>query len=117
MSESLEQPINGKALNMRVERVSEILKAHAGGVEVSRVEDDGELVLRFTGMCTGCPLRPVTLSGLVRPALLAVDGINSVSAEGVRISAEAEARLARQLYKVGSRRVLAALDRLEEGEE
>ena len=47
----------------------------------------------YTGMCTGCPLRPLTTSATVRPALLELDGVEAVEVEGSRISAEAEARL------------------------
>ena len=50
--------------------------------------------LRFTGMCTGCHLRPLTTASTIRPALLSLDGVTAVEIEGSRISAEAEARLA-----------------------
>jgi hypothetical protein len=45
-------------------------------------------------MCTGCHLRPLTTASTIRPALLALDGVEAVEIEGSRISAEAEARLA-----------------------
>ena len=65
------------------------------GVPVPLLEvRDGVVRLRYTGMCTGCPLRPVTTASTVRPALLDVEGIEAVEVEGSRISAEAEARLA-----------------------
>jgi Fe-S cluster biogenesis protein NfuA len=69
------------------------LDAHAGGVELVEIER-GVVRLRFTGMCTGCPLRPLTTASTIRPALLALEGIDAVEVEGSRISAEAEARLA-----------------------
>ncbi len=77
----------------RLEELRPALDAHAGGVELIGVER-GVVRLRFTGMCTGCPLRPLTTASTIRPALLAVDGITAVEIEGSRISAEAEARLA-----------------------
>jgi hypothetical protein len=48
-------------------------------------------------MCTGCHLRPLTTATTVRPALLALPGVEAVEIEGSRISAEAEARLAAAL--------------------
>jgi Fe-S cluster biogenesis protein NfuA len=86
----------------RLARVAKALDAHAGGIELVRIEADGEVRVRFTGMCTGCPLRPVSLNGLVRPALESVDGVTRVAAEGGRISAEAEARLFNALSEWGS---------------
>jgi Fe-S cluster biogenesis protein NfuA len=86
------------ALRRRVEqRISElgpVLDAHAGGVELLDVSQEGKVTLRFTGMCTGCQFRPLTVAGTLRPALLAVPGVTQVAAEGARISAEAEDRLA-----------------------
>lgn len=76
------------------------LAAHAGGVELAGLED-GAVRLRYTGMCTGCPLRPLTTATTVRPALAAVPGVTSVEVEGSRISAEAEARLARAFRGTG----------------
>lgn len=99
----------------RVRTLGEILQAHAGGLELV-YDHDHEVTVRFTGMCTGCPLRSVTFSGLVKPALMALDAVDSVSAEGVRLSAEAEARLARQIDRQGSARILAAIER-NDGEE
>jgi Fe-S cluster biogenesis protein NfuA len=77
----------------RLEELRPALAAHAGGVELVEVRE-GVVRLRYTGMCTGCPLRPLTTASTVRPALLDLDGIEAVEVEGSRISAEAEARLA-----------------------
>lgn len=77
-----------------------MLGAHAGGIELLGVE--GTTVrLRFTGMCTGCHLRPVTTASTIRPALLELPGVEAVEIEGSRISAEAEARLAAALAPPG----------------
>jgi Fe-S cluster biogenesis protein NfuA len=81
------------AVEQRVAELATVLSAHAGGIELVDASD-GVVRLRFTGMCTGCPLRPLTTASTVRPALLALDGVDSVEIEGSRISAEAEARLA-----------------------
>ena len=77
----------------RLERLRPILDAHAGGIEL--VDVRGSTVrLRFTGLCTGCHLRPLTTASTIRPALLELAGVETVEIEGSRISAEAEARLA-----------------------
>jgi len=81
------------AVLARIEELRPALDAHAGGVELVAVEG-GVVRLRFTGMCTGCPLRPVTTASTIRPALLDLRGVTAVEIEGSRISAEAEARLA-----------------------
>ena len=81
------------AMLARLDELSAVLGAHAGGVEL--VEVDGGIVrLRYTGMCTGCPLRPLTTASTVRPALLALDGVESVEGriEGSRISRSEEPR-------------------------
>lgn len=77
----------------RIERLRPVLDAHAGGIELVEV-DGGTVRLRFTGMCTGCHLRPLTTASTIRPALLELAGVEAVEIEGSRISAEAEARLA-----------------------
>ncbi|MGH7903134.1 MAG: NifU family protein [Candidatus Dormibacteraceae bacterium] len=69
------------------------LRAHAGGIEVLGVSLAGDVRLRFTGMCTGCPHKPLTMAATIRPVLLALEGLTRVEAEGARISAEAAARL------------------------
>ena len=81
------------AILERLERLRPVLDAHAGGIEF--VEAIGGTVrLRFTGMCTGCHLRPLTTASTIRPALLELAGVEAVEIEGSRISVEAEARLA-----------------------
>jgi Fe-S cluster biogenesis protein NfuA len=83
-----------------LERMRPVLDAHAGGIEL--VEVEGSTVrLRFTGMCTGCHLRPLTTASTIRPALLELEGVEAVEIEGSRISAEAEARLAAALDRGG----------------
>ena len=89
------------AVLARLDELRPVLGAHAGGVELVEV-DRGVVRIRYTGMCTGCPLRPLTTASTVRPALLAVDGVESVEVEGSRLSAEAEARLAAAFGKVRS---------------
>ena len=87
----------------RLERLRPVLDAHAGGIEI--VEVRGSTVrLRFTGMCTGCHLRPLTTASTIRPALLELAGVEAVEIEGSRVSAEAEARLAAAFRLVSAKR-------------
>ena len=86
----------GETLLARLDELRGVLEAHAGGIELVEVAG-GVVSLRYTGMCTGCHLRPLTTASTVRPALLALPGVEAVEIEGSRISAEAEARLARAL--------------------
>jgi Fe-S cluster biogenesis protein NfuA len=88
------------AVRARLDELRPVLDAHAGGVELVGVEG-GVVRVRYTGMCTGCPLRPLTTVSTLRPALLELDGVESVEVEGSRISAEAEARLAAAFGKRG----------------
>ena len=88
------------AVRARLEELRPVLAAHAGGVELVEV-DRGVVRLRFTGMCTGCHLRPLTTASTLRPALLELDEVTSVEVEGSRISAEAEARLAAAFARRG----------------
>ena len=77
------------------------MSAHAGGVEIADVADDGAVRLRFTGMCAGCAFRPLTMEGTIRPAVSAVPGVTSVHADGARISDEAAERLRSRLGRSG----------------
>ena len=94
-------PLPG-AVALRIDELGVVLGAHAGGIELVEVAG-GVARVRYTGMCTGCPLRPLTTASTVRPALLELDGIESVEVEGSRISAEAEARLVAAFRRGGSR--------------
>jgi Fe-S cluster biogenesis protein NfuA len=90
----------GEAMHL----LSRLTAAHAGGVELAEVSTDGVVRVRWTGACTGCPFRPMTMAGTLKPVLLAVEGVRGVEAQGSRISEEAEARMA---YYFGSEAPLA----------
>ena len=49
------------AVLAKLEELRPALAAHAGGVELVEI-NQGTVRLRFTGMCTGCPLRPLSQS-------------------------------------------------------
>jgi Fe-S cluster biogenesis protein NfuA len=80
-------------LEERVAKVDRLLHAHAGGIELTDVDSSGRVRLRYTGMCTGCPFKPLTTEATVRPLLLELDGVSTVEIAGGRISDEAQARL------------------------
>lgn len=83
------------ALHRGVTAVDRALRAHRGGAELVRRAPDGEVVLRLTGMCTGCVFWPATVAGTVKPLLEhSLGQAVSVSIEGRRVSEAAMARLA-----------------------
>lgn len=98
-----------ESVDGRIRQLNAVLNTHAGGIEVSEVKADGTVLLRYTGQCTGCPCRPLTTAATVRPALLDLDEVTAVEIQGVRISEEAEARLAKAF---GAQMRLAPLPRL-----
>ncbi len=83
------------ALRHGVACVDRALRAHRGGAELIERRPDGEIVLRLTGMCTGCLFWPATVAGTIRPLLeQSTGGPVAVSIEGRRVSEAAMARLA-----------------------
>lgn len=79
---------------VRADLVSRMLSAHGGGVEVDSCDDGSHLRLRFNGLCTACPMRPMTLARIVTPAFSDLDGV-TVEIAGVRLSGRAQERLDR----------------------
>lgn len=88
------------AVRMRVAAIDHRLRAHAGGLELRSVSADGVVSVRYTGMCTGCPIRPLTTAATVRPALLALDDVREIEVVGGRLSEFAERRIAAALGDV-----------------
>ena len=76
------------------ETIVPLLRVHGGGVELVEVGENS-VKLRFTDACTACRLRPLTTAAAIRPRLLAIDGVEDVEIEGVRISAAAIKRFER----------------------
>jgi Fe-S cluster biogenesis protein NfuA len=86
------------SLASAVEATNRALAAHAGGIEVVEVRETAagrEAVLRFTGMCTGCAFKPMTLAATVEPLLTGAEGVTAVHALGGRADPEAMARARR----------------------
>jgi Fe-S cluster biogenesis protein NfuA len=82
------------AVERRVGEVSRLLWSHAGGIELEALDPEGRVRIRFTGICTGCPFRPVTMATTIRPALAEIPGVTEVEGAGVRVSEHAARRLA-----------------------
>lgn len=77
----------------RVNMINNLLAQHAGGIELADIDDEGRIKLKFTGMCTGCLYRPITMSATIRPALMEIDGVSEVEAPGSRIDEDARQKL------------------------
>jgi Fe-S cluster biogenesis protein NfuA len=85
--------VDGTRLEARARLVSSMLAPHGGGVEVIDAGADGTVRLSFTGLCTACWMRPITLENIVGPAFRDLNGVADVQVDGVRISARAQERL------------------------
>jgi Fe-S cluster biogenesis protein NfuA len=83
-------------LKFSIGRISHLVAAHGGDIALVSADETGRVTVRFGGLCTACPLRPITLMGVIKPRLLEVEGVTAVEAVGVRISAEVEERLAQE---------------------
>jgi Fe-S cluster biogenesis protein NfuA len=92
--------IDRAAVEGRVAELARLMNTHGGGLELESLAEDGTVLVRFTGMCTGCTFRPVTMVGSVRRALSELPGVTRVEAAGTRISEEAEERMAAALALV-----------------
>jgi Fe-S cluster biogenesis protein NfuA len=97
------------AVESRIGRISQVLGSHAGGVTLDKLGEGGDVVLRFTGMCVGCHLKPVTMMSLVIPALLDIEGVTSVEAPGAAASLESQERLRSYLSRYSSSLLLDRL--------
>jgi len=80
-----------------VEMLSDFLGQHAGGLTLENIAEDGHVTVRYTGMCTGCLYRPVTMGATIRPFLLEVEGVTGVEAIGSRMNDRANEMLAEDL--------------------
>jgi Fe-S cluster biogenesis protein NfuA len=74
-------------LDRRVVSLNRVMSVHKGGVEVIASED-GNVVVGFRGMCTGCTYRPVCAETLVRPALSSLGNVTDIQILGTRINEE-----------------------------
>lgn len=62
-----------------LEQIRPALQADGGDVQFVDVTEDGDVQVRLTGACAGCPMSQMTLkAGVERALKQAVPGINSV---------------------------------------
>ncbi len=80
-------------IEARTQVVSHLLQAHGGGVELVPTTRPDVVRLRFTGLCSACSLRPLTLARIIEPVMSDIDGVNEVEVDGCRISTEGVAAL------------------------
>lgn len=72
-------------LSERVERVVEtmiapVLANDGGRLDVLEIdEESGVLQIRFVGSCANCPYSLLSMEQIVKPSLLAIPGVNSIS--------------------------------------
>lgn len=62
------------------------LKSHMGDAHIHSISPDGDIVLKFEGFCSACPNRPLTYGGLIIPKIEAIEGVRSVSVDGLHLS-------------------------------
>jgi Fe-S cluster biogenesis protein NfuA len=85
--------VDQDSIEARIHAVSHLMSAHGGRIELLSVSDAGKVRVRFRGLCTACALKPITLTAIVRPALMSIPGVEEVEAVGVHLSEEARERL------------------------
>ena len=102
------------AVQIRVLALDSLLRSHAGGIELQAVDARGVVHVRFTGMCVGCELRPMTAARVVEPALRALAGVTGVEIAGGRVSDHAQAVLDASVDRHDLQAILRAVKRCEE---
>lgn len=73
--------------------INHLLAQHAGGIELGGIDAEGRVTVKFVGMCSGCLYRPITMAATIRPALMEIEGVTDVFANGSRIDDAARERL------------------------
>jgi Fe-S cluster biogenesis protein NfuA len=66
--------------------VSPALRGHLGGIDATGVDEEGRVHVRFTGACTTCAYRKMTLVGAVYPRLASIEGVEGIACEGVPVT-------------------------------
>ncbi len=62
------------------------VRSHLGDVEVTEIDRDGVVHVVFTGACTRCSYRKLTMLGAIYPRVREIEGVTGVAADGVPIS-------------------------------
>lgn len=69
------------------------LRGHGGDLEIVDVNEDGEVTVEFKGACRGCPAVGFTYGAVVETELMAIEGVESVRAEQVRMAPAVRRRI------------------------
>jgi Fe-S cluster biogenesis protein NfuA len=67
------------------EAVSPALHAHLGDIEATSIDADGCVHVQFSGACTVCAYRKMTLIGAVFPRIASIEGVTGLACDGVAI--------------------------------
>jgi Fe-S cluster biogenesis protein NfuA len=62
------------------------LRGHLGGIDALGVDERGRVHVRFTGACTTCAYRKMTLVGAVYPRLAGIAGVEGIACDGVPVT-------------------------------
>jgi Fe-S cluster biogenesis protein NfuA len=81
----LDEIVEQQVVELLDGEIRPLVQSHGGDVLIESVQD-GRVHVRFVAACVGCGLRPVTFGATVRPRLLQVPGVVSVSCEEMELS-------------------------------
>lgn len=70
-----------------------MLRTHGGDISIAYDEETGKVEARLTGMCSACPLKPLTAAASVVPILEQVEGVTTINVAGARVSEAARQRI------------------------
>ncbi|MER6401761.1 NifU family protein [Kitasatospora sp. NPDC001603] len=90
-------PVDQEVLDRAMSYLRALLNGHAGGMEITEIDDAGVVDVAFTRACEACPNLPMTFVSTVRNTLLEVPGVTDVRSSDVHASAPALNRIARAL--------------------
>ena len=65
--------------------VRPFVQSHGGDVALDWIRD-GHVEVSLVAACRGCGLQAVTFGALIRPCLLEIDGVGSVTCDGIELS-------------------------------
>ena len=85
-TQNLEKATLGRELEVRalLEEIRPAIQMDGGDVEFVSLDDQGRVLVRLLGACTGCHMSQLTLKQGIENLLMSrIEGITSVDAEGL----------------------------------